>query len=207
MERVDVGESGLLLFENTGISTFRGYTDKKATDAKLFHNVFNEGDDWFNTGDLIRDLGNNHAQFVDRLGDTFRWKGNNVSTVEVEKVINSFDHVLFSTVYGAQIPGTDGRAGMAAILPSVSLEEFDLKGLADLLRQNLPAYALPLFLRFKLKLSVTATFKLKKVKLKMEAFDLDNIEDPLYIMLPGESEYTPLTKDIYENMLNGQYKF
>jgi fatty-acyl-CoA synthase/citronellyl-CoA synthetase len=207
MERVDISESGLLLFENTGVSTFRGYTDKKATEAKLFHNVFNEGDEWFNTGDLIRDLGNNHAQFVDRLGDTFRWKGHNVSTVEVEKVINSFEQVLFSTVYGVQIPDTDGRAGMAAIVPNTTIEEFNLKQLVDIFRQNLPTYAIPIFLRFKSKLSITVTFKFKKVKLKKEAFEIEPINDPLYVILPGESDYIPLTKDIYKNIISGQYKF
>ncbi len=207
MERVDVGESGLLLFENTGISTFRGYTDKNATEAKIFRNVFKEGDVWFNTGDLMRDIGNNHAQFVDRLGDTFRWKGHNVSTTEVEKTINIFDQVLFSAAFGVQIPRTDGRAGMAAIVPSISIEEFDLKRLADFLKQNLPPYTVPIFLRFKSNLSTTATFKLKKVKLKKEGFDLEYSADPLYVMLPGESEYTPLTKDIYENIQNSKYKF
>ncbi len=207
MERVNVGESGLLLFENTGVSTFRGYTDKEATDAKLFHDVFNEGDEWFNTGDLIRDLGNNHAQFVDRLGDTYRWKGNNVSTIEIEKVINSFEQVLFSTVYGVHIPATDGRAGMAAIVPNTSLEDFNLKEFMKIFRQNLPAYAIPIFLRFKSKLSVTATFKFKKMKLKNEAFDLKKIDDPLYVLLPGKSEYIPLTNDISDNIISGQYKF
>ena len=207
MERVNLTEVGLLLFENTGISTFRGYTDKNATEAKILRNVFEEGDTWFNTGDLLRDIGNNHAQFVDRLGDTFRWKGHNVSTTEVEKVINIFDQVLFSTVFGVQIPGTDGRAGMAAIVPSIPIEDFDLKGLADILNQNLPPYANPIFLRFKSKLAITITFKLKKVKLKKEAFDFENIEDPLYVMLPYESEFMLLTKDIYENIQNRKYKF
>jgi acyl-CoA synthetase (AMP-forming)/AMP-acid ligase II len=207
MERVEVGESGLLLFENTGVSTFRGYTDKKATEAKLFNNVFNQGDEWFNTGDLIRNLGNNHAQFVDRLGDTYRWKGNNVSTIEVEKVINSFEQVLFSTAYGVQIPGTDGRAGMTAIVPNTSIEEFNLQKFADHLRQNLPEYALPLFLRFKSNLSITATFKFKKTTLKKEAFDFENIEEPMYVLLPSSSEYVPLTREFYDGIQNRQYRF
>ncbi len=207
MQRVELGESGLLLFEITGTSYFRGYTDKNATEAKIFRNVFKKGDTWFNTGDLMRDIGNNHAQFVDRLGDTFRWKGHNISTTEVEKIINSFDQVLFSTAYGVKIPRTEGRAGMASIVPTVSIEDFDLKGLTDHLKKNLPSYGIPIFLRFKSKLAITATFKLKKVQLKKEGFNFENIDDPMYVMLPGESGFTPLKKNIYENILNQKYVF
>ncbi|TFG12851.1 MAG: long-chain-acyl-CoA synthetase [Promethearchaeota archaeon] len=207
MERVDLGQAGLLLFENTGTSTFKGYTDKKATEAKLFHNVFKEGDDWFNTGDLLRDIGCNHAQFVDRLGDTYRWKGNNVSTIEVEKILNMFPQVLFSTVYGVKLPSTDGKAGMAAIVPNVNLEDFDLKKLMKIFKANLPPYANPIIIRFKSSIETTATFKLKKTKLKKEGFNIEKIDDPLYIILPHESEYISLTSEIYENIQKGQYKF
>ncbi|MFX1573732.1 MAG: long-chain-acyl-CoA synthetase [Promethearchaeota archaeon] len=207
MQRVGLGETGLCLFECKGLTEFSGYTDRKATEAKLLHNVFKEGDLWFNTGDLLKDLGCTHAQFVDRLGDTFRWKGHNVSTTEVEEVLNIFDQVYISSVYGIQIPNTDGRAGMGAILPKVDIKGFDLKELANILRKNLPAYAIPIFLRVKSEISITPTFKLKKVKLKKEGFDLESIDDLLYVMLPGESEYTSLTKDIYENIQSGLYKF
>jgi citronellyl-CoA synthetase len=144
---------------------------------------------------------------VDRLGDTFRWKAHNISTTEVEKILNSFEQVMLSTVYGVQIQGTDGRAGMAAIVPNSSVEDFDFNGLKEHLTQNLPAYGVPIFLRLKSKLVTTSTFKLKKVNLKKEGFDLEELDDPLYIMLPGESEYVPLTKEIYESIQNGKYKF
>ena len=153
----------------------------------------------------MRDIGHNHAQFVDRLGDTFRWKGHNISTTEVEKVINTFDQVLFSTVYGVQIPDTDGRAGMAAIVPNVSIEEFDLRGLAEHLKRNLPPYGVPVFLRLKSKLATTATFKLKKVELKKECFDIEIIEDPMYVLLPDGSEYIALNREICDNIQ--AYKF
>ena len=207
MERVSLGKSGLLLFQIVGNAKFIGYTDKKATDSKMFQNVFEEGDVWFNTGDLMRDIGNDHAQFVDRLGDTFRWKGHNISTTEVEKVLNIFDQVLLSSVYGVQIPGTDGRAGMAAIVPSSSVNDFDVRGLTEHLKQNLPPYGVPIFLRFKSKLTTTSTFKLKKGKLKQENIDIEKMEDPLYVMLPHESEYIPLTKELYENIQKGLYEF
>ncbi|MHA2010259.1 MAG: long-chain-acyl-CoA synthetase [Promethearchaeota archaeon] len=207
MQRVGLGETGLCLFECVGETEFSGYTDRKATEAKLFHNVFKEGDLWFNTGDLLKDLGCTHAQFVDRLGDTFRWKGHNVSTTEVEEVLNIFDQVYISSVYGIQIPNTDGRAGMAAILPKEGIEDFNLKKIADILRKNLPVYAIPIFLRINSEISITPTFKLKKARLKKESFNFESTEDPLYVMLPGESEYTPLTKGIYENIQSGLYKF
>jgi len=161
MEKVNQGEPGLLLIPNTGNLKIPGYTDKEATEAKLFRNVFKNGDVWFNSGDLLRDIGCGHAQFVDRLGDTFRWKGHNVSTTEVEKILNVFNQVLFSSVYGVKIPSTEGRAGMAAIVLKTNIEEFDLRNLAANFRKNLAIYAVPIILRFKSSLSTTATFKLK----------------------------------------------
>ena len=207
MRKVRRGEVGLAIFESTGTSKFQGYTDKNATEAKLYRNAFKEGDEWFNSGDLMRDQGCNHAQFVDRLGDTFRWKGHNVSTTEVEQVLNIFDQISISSVYGVKIPLTDGRVGMAAIVPTSSVDEFDFKKLANLFNNNLAPYAIPIFLRFKPDLSITHTFKFKKVKLKKEGFNLENIEDPLYFKLPNELNYIPLTKKIYESIQNQDYKF
>ena len=206
MKKVRKGEIGLLLFKSEGINTFDGYTDQKATEAKLLHNVFKNDDVWFNTGDLMRDQGCSHAQFVDRLGDTFRWKGHNVSTTEIEEGLNVIDQILMSTVYGVKIPYTDGRAGMASIVLKTNIDDFNLKELADNFWQNFPSYAIPIFLRFKSDLSITPTFKFKKVELKKEGFDFE-INDPLYVMLPGDSEYTPLTKDIFKNIQNQKYKF
>ena len=205
MRKVRRGEVGLLLFKSEGDNTFRGYTDKEATEAKLFRDVFRNGDAWFNTGDLMRDQGCNHAQFVDRLGDTFRWKGHNISTTQVEQVLNVFDYVSMSSVYGIKIPYTDGRAGMAAIVPKSSVEDFDFNGLINLLNENLAPYAIPLFLRFQSTLSMTHTFKFKKIELKKESIDIVN--DPLYVLLPDKSEYVPLTKEIYENIQNREYQF
>jgi citronellyl-CoA synthetase len=207
MRKVRRGEIGLLLFKSEEGSHFHGYTDKKATEAKLFRNVFKKDDAWFNTGDLMRDQGCNHAQFVDRLGDTFRWKGHNISTTQVEQVLNVFDHVLMSSVYGVKIPFTDGRAGMAAIIPNSNIKEFDFKGLTKLLKENLAPYAIPLFLRFKSALSITHTFKFKKIELKKEGIDIGIISDPLYILQPDQSNYVPLTKKIYDNIQNQKYQF
>ncbi|MFX0135215.1 MAG: long-chain-acyl-CoA synthetase, partial [Candidatus Hodarchaeota archaeon] len=206
-KRVGVGGTGLLLIKSYGAYKFVGYTDKKASEKKLFRNVFFEEDEWFNTGDLMRELGYGHLQFVDRLGDTFRWKGHNVSTTEIEEVINTHEDVLFSCVYGVQIPLTDGRAGMAAIVPKISVDEFDFKKLLENFKENLASYAIPIFLRFKSEIAVTATFKFKKIKLKEKGFDIDKTNDILYVLLPGESEYTLLTREIYNNILNHKYKY
>jgi len=144
--------------------------------------------------------------FVDRLGDTFRWKGHNISTTEVENIFNNFEHVSQASVYGVKIPGTDGRAGMATFAPDVKIEEFNFKGLANYLLDNLPPYGVPIFLRLKSELATTSTFKVKKSLLKKEGFDIDNIDDALYVMLPHESNYVPLTKEIYRDIQKGIIK-
>ncbi|MFT6600857.1 MAG: citronellyl-CoA synthetase, partial [Alloalcanivorax sp.] len=115
MIKVGKGESGLMLGEITDKTPFDGYTDKDKTEKAIFRDVFKKGDAWFNTGDMMRDIGFRHAQFVDRLGDTFRWKGENVSTTEVEQILDGFEQVVESVVYGVEIPGTNGRAGMAEL--------------------------------------------------------------------------------------------
>jgi len=208
MEKVDLGETGLLLFEmGGGAGGFVGYTDKKSTEAKLLHNVFEEKDVWINTGDLLRDQGNRHAQFVDRLGDTFRWKGHNVSTTEVEEVMNLFKNVLMSTVYGVKVPGTDGRAGMASIIADTKIGDLNFRDLPTFLNKNLAPYAVPIFLRFRDKLSLTSTFKLKKSILKEEGFNIEKSKDLFYVLLPGDSEYIPLTREIFYNIQHQRYKF
>ena len=206
MQKVGLGDDGLLLFPVIGDITFFGYTDKKATEAKYFHDVFKKGDIWVNSGDLVRDQGCNHIMFVDRLGDTFRWKGHNISTTEVENIFNNFEHVSLASIYGVKIPGTDGRAGMATFAPDVKIEEFNFKGLAIYLLENLPPYGVPIFLRVKSELATTSTFKIKKSLLKKEGFDIDNIDDVLYVMLPHEADYIPLTKEIYKDIHNGIIK-
>jgi citronellyl-CoA synthetase len=204
MKKVRPGEVGLLLYES---EAYDGYTDKDANEAKVFRNVFKEGDEWFNTGDLMRDQGSNHALFVDRLGDTFRWKGHNISTTEVEQVLNVFDQISMSSVYGVKIPLTDGRAGMASIVSTSNISDFDFPGLSKLFKENLAPYAIPILLRFKKILSTTQTFKLKKVELKEEGFNPEKIDDPLFIKLPDKSSYIRLTKEIYEDIESQKYKF
>src|SRR5690606_30759433 len=109
--------------------------------------VFQKGDAWFDSGDLMRDIGFKHAQFVDRLGDTFRWKGENVSTTEVERIADSCEHISETVAYGVEIPHTNGRAGMASVRLNCDIAAFDFQALLAELRQDLPPYAIPLFLR------------------------------------------------------------
>ena len=207
MIQVSPGEVGLLLIEISENVIFEGYTDKSETEKKIFRNVFQENDTWFNTGDLVFNQGYKHIQFVDRLGDTFRWKGENVSTSEIEKVINAFDHTIGSTVYGVKIQGTDGRAGMAAIIPASSVEEFDIGGFSKFLIEALPSYAMPKFIRFKTEFETTGTHKIKKNVLREAGFNIHQISEPILVMLPGKDQYEPLTEPLYQEILDGKYKF
>jgi citronellyl-CoA synthetase len=207
MQKIEVGQTGLLLGEISESNPFSGYTDRQATESKILHDVFQKGDAWFNTGDLIRDIGYGQAQFVDRTGDTFRWKGENVSTTEVEAVANTLPQVSLSSVYGVKMPGSDGRAGMIAIIPQCKAGDFDLRALDRHLQRSLPSYATPKFVRLKANLECTATHKITKVALKKEGFDPDSVNDALYVLLPGEADYRSLTKEIYKNILVGKYRF
>jgi len=207
IQRVEVGQTGLLLGEISEANPFIGYTSPEATESKIMRDVFTKGDEWFNTGDLMRDIGYGHVQFVDRTGDTFRWKGENVSTTEVEAVANTLSQISLSTVYGVPLPGGDGRAGMIAIIPDCNLEEFDLAGLGKHFQSTLPSYAVPKFVRLSESLDCTSTHKIKKVELKKIGFDPARTNDALYVLLPQESEYRLLTKEIYGNIMDGNYKF
>jgi citronellyl-CoA synthetase len=207
MQKVGIGETGLLLGEISADNPFAGYSSKAATDSKIMRDVFKIGDAWFNTGDLIRDIGYGHIQFVDRTGDTFRWKGENVSTTEVERVANSFDQVLLSAVYGVTMPGGDGRAGMAAIIPEGDAGTFDVAGLADHFQRSLPSYAVPKFIRMNAALDCTPTHKIKKVDLQKEGFDPDVAADAVYVLLPGAAAYEPMTRGIFSGIKEGTYRF
>ncbi len=211
MIKAKEGEAGLLIAQIETDNLYI-YTDKKADEKKLLRNVFEDGDIYFNTGDLLKEIGKfkkiySFNQFVDRIGDTFRWKGENVSTEEVESVINEFDQVEMCCVYGVKIPHTEGRAGMVAIISNSQSKDFDFAGFYSMIQENLPEYAVPKFIRFTPNLSTTATLKIKKGNLKKEAFNLEEIEDSIYILLPNSSGYRLLTKEIYSGILNSNYNF
>lgn len=163
LEQVKTGEAGLLLAKVTSGQPFDGYTDEGETEKKLLRDGFRKGDCWFVTGDLVRRQGFQHVAFVDRLGDTFRWKGENVATTEVEAALERLPQVQDCAVYGVEVPGSDGRAGMAAV---VLREDFDSSDVAGRLAEMLPKYAVPLFMREVESLEQTSTFKSRKVELR-----------------------------------------
>ncbi len=205
--RVDRGEVGLLITEVNERYAFDGYTDKSASEKKLLRDVFTPGDCWFNSGDLLRDQGFRHAQFIDRVGDTFRWKGENVSTNEVAEACNGFAQVAETTVYGVQVPGADGRCGMASLVLRCAVDEFDVAGFAKHLQEQLPVYAQPVFLRVRPELEVTGTFKQVKGDLKKQGFDPAQCDEPLYVMPPRTCDYVALTDELHRAIAGAELSF
>ena len=205
--KVRRGGTGLMLAEVSEKYAFDGYTNPAESEKKLIRNAFVDGDVWFNSGDLLKDMGFRHAQFVDRLGDTFRWKSENVSTNEVAEVLNTFAQIDEATVYGVEIPDTEGRAGMAALVANVAASDFDFPALVAHLEAELPAYARPVFLRFRAALEVTATLKQKKVNLRKQGFDVTKLDEPIYVMLPRSGEYTRLDKALFAKIMAGEIPF
>ena len=183
---------------------FEGYTDEEASNKKLFRDVFKQGDCWFNTGDLVNNQGWKHVSFADRLGDTFRWKGENVATTEIESVLMEHADIQHAVVYGVEIPHTDGRAGMATITPRIPLDQMDWDSVTRHVRDKLPAYAIPLFLRIREEEEVTGTFKYRKVELKEEAYHLDKVDEPLLVLTSKNSIYEVLTSEIETKINNAE---
>ncbi|NKR85708.1 long-chain-acyl-CoA synthetase [Rhodococcus hoagii] len=188
LRRVRVGEVGLLLSKVTDRAPFDGYTDPEATESKLVRDAFKDGDCWFDTGDLVRDQGFMHVAFVDRLGDTFRWKGERVATTEVEGAMSAHPAIEQSVVYGVAVPGADGKAGMAAVTLRDG-HELDGARLAAHLFDRLPSYAVPLFVRVVDSLETTSTFKSRKVELREEAYSSD--VERLYVLAGRRDGYRP----------------
>jgi acyl-CoA synthetase (AMP-forming)/AMP-acid ligase II len=209
---VEENKPGLLLVEIGPNAIYNGYTDKKASEEKVITNVFEKGDRWFNTGDLIKTmdvgfaLGRKHYQFVDRVGDTFRWKAENVSTNEVAEILNLYDQVNMANVYGVKIPKSEGRAGMVAF--NCSLDTFNWENFSSFVSEKLPSYAQPVFVRIIEELETTGTFKLKKNDLRDEAYHLNKVKgDQIYIKKPGQSIYVELDQDYYQIIESGQAGF
>lgn len=181
-------------------SRFEGYTSAAETAKKIVRDVFAKGDAWIRTGDLLRQDEQGYFYFVDRIGDTFRFKGENVATSEVAQEICAFPGILHASVYGVSIPATEGRAGMAAIVCSGAL---DLAALRMHLAERLPAYACPLFLRLCPQAELTGTFKYAKTELVQRGFDPSQSADPLYFNHPELRAYTPLDAQLYDKIVTG----
>jgi fatty-acyl-CoA synthase len=211
VRKVKTGQPGLLLSKVSSFQPFDGYTDKEATEKKLVRGAFKDDDVWFNTGDLMRSQGFRHAAFTDRLGDTFRWKGENVATTEVEAAISTDPQVEEATVFGVEVEGAGGKAGMAAIQLKDG-QEFDGKALAKAAYEHLPGYAVPLFVRITSELAHTSTFKSQKVDLRKEGYggntgegdeDAGDIEDPIYVLAGRDEGYVEFYADYPSEVVDG----
>jgi fatty-acyl-CoA synthase len=185
-------------------SEFEGYTDEAATKKKIIRDVFVEGDVWLRSGDMMRKDQQGYFYFVDRIGDTFRWKGENVATTEVCGALLTFPGILDATVYGVAVPGTEGRAGMATI---VTEEAVDLPTLRKHINVRLPGYAHPVFLRIRNELEVTDTFKHKKHALAREGFDPSSTADAIYFNDHDQQAFVPMRPELYERIRAGKVRF
>lgn len=181
---------------------YEGYTSAEASEKKIMRNVFEKGDAWFKTGDLLRVDPEGWYSFFDRIGDTFRWKGENVSTQEVAEHLSSFPGIEQANVYGVRVEAADGRAGMAALVldPGVS---FDATAFGRYVSDRMPAYAAPVFIRVIAKPDMTSTFKLRKVGLQREGFDLRIVSDPIWVRDEDGDGYVPLTRSSQKAIENG----
>ncbi|XP_037608345.1 very long-chain acyl-CoA synthetase [Sebastes umbrosus] len=204
--RAQIGEAGILVAPLTAMNQFLGYAGNQVqSEKKLLKGVFAAGDVYFNTGDLLLHDHRDFLYFRDRIGDTFRWKGENVSTTEVSEVLGLLDFIQEANIYGVTIPGHEGRAGMAAV---VLKQDHKLNGtkLYNHLVETLPAYAWPWFLRIQSSLDVTETFKQQKVKLVQEGFNPDVTQDPLYFLDVSQKDYIHLTVCVYHDIVSGNMK-
>ena len=179
---------------------FDGYKSPQDTEKKILHDVFEHDDVWFRTGDLLRRDALNYYYFVDRLGDTFRWKSENVSTNEVAEVLSDVEGVHIANVYGVEVPGVEGRAGMAALTMD---GELDFDAFHKHVEANLPDYAAPVFIRLQPESETTGTMKLKKIDLVKAGFDPSRIQDPLYVRDLETGGYIPLTPEIFDEIRRG----
>ena len=184
---------------------FEGYADRAATETKILRDVFEKGDAWFRSGDLMRRDADGYFFFVDRIGDTFRWKGENVATSEVSETISVIPGIAECTVYGVKVPGCEGRAGMAALVLDPSVD-FDTVAFHAYLATHLPDYARPVFLRIRPALDVTGTFKQRKVDLVKEGADPAGIADPLFVLHPKEKRFIRLDAELYAAITGGQIR-
>ena len=183
-------------------SEYSGYVDKAASDKKVLHDVLEKGDRWFATGDLMKTDADGYFYFVDRIGDTFRWKGENVSTNEVAERLLACPGVKEANVYGVEVPGAEGRAGMAALVVG---PEFEIAGFGEMVARDLPPYAQPLFVRVLPALETTGTFKTRKLDLIADGYDPAKIKGPLFFK-DVKKGYVKITKSVHDKIVGGLVK-
>ena len=194
----EAGEAiGFIPNDDKFTGKFEGYTDKEATKKKILEDVFEKGDRWFSTGDLLKKDNQGYYYFVDRIGDTFRWKSENVSTNEVSEAISAFKGIDEVNVYGVEIPNQDGRAGMASLVVN---DDFNLEKLYEYLSEQLPVYSVPVFIRISPEIEKTGTFKYKKTDLVKDGYDPSKIQDPIYYASGGDKRYINLDQDSFQKI-------
>jgi fatty-acyl-CoA synthase len=202
--RGEVGEAiGRIGTADDGGGRFEGYTDAGQTEKKILRDALAPGDAWFRTGDLMKLDEAGFFHFVDRIGDTFRWKGENVATSEVNEAVADCPGVVDATTYGVEIPGADGRAGMTAVVVD---DRFDLAEFRDRLSRRLPAYACPVIVRFCPALDITETYKQKKHQLVREGFDPRLVTDPLFFKDPESGAYRLIDAVSYADIVGGSIR-
>jgi fatty-acyl-CoA synthase len=201
----EVGEAVGRIVQHDSMTAgqFEGYSEPVASEEKLLRNVFVTGDVWFRTGDLMRRDKRGFFYFVDRVGDTFRWKGENVSTTELTDIISECPGVDQAVIYGVIVPGAEGRAGMATLVVD---DRFDIASFHNYLVDRLPDYARPLFLRLAAVLQVTSTLKLQKHELSRQGFDPSTTPDPIYFNDPVSQSFVRLNSQLYERIVVGQVR-
>jgi citronellyl-CoA synthetase len=218
MKKVKKGGTGLLLGEINEQFPFDGYTEKEKSEKAIIRNVFKKGDAYFNTGDLVHNMGFSHTQFVDRLGDTFRWKSENVSTTEVEGIISKYkgnaesisygvdSNIAENIVYGVEIPNNSGRAGMVKLILTDPSKSIDFEAFYEFMKNELPPFAIPMFIRIGKNTETTSTMKYLKSHLKTEGYDIEKTEDAIYFLMPDTKTYTLITREIMDNISEGKYR-
>ena len=202
----DHNETGELIAEirnDDARFRFEGYQTKEATQKKILRDAFKKGDAWFRTGDLLKRDKLGYFYFMDRVGDTYRWKAENVATGEVAAALSKFEGVTQANVYGVRVPGYDGRAGMAAV---ISEGQPDMKALKAHVDASLPHYARPVFLRLSQEAETTSTFKFKKTNLVKAGFDPANISEPLYYADPDSGAYEKIDSATYDRICSGEVR-
>ncbi|OTF76789.1 long-chain fatty acid transport protein 1-like protein [Euroglyphus maynei] len=201
---VKPGETGEFVGKITADPTraFDGYANEEATKKKIIRDVFRKGDCAFASGDLLTMDLFGYIYFKDRCGDTFRWKGENISTTELEAVISETVQLADCIVYGVEVPGCEGKAGMAAILDND--HTVDVNDLLRKLRQKVPIFSIPVFIRLVEQLELTSTHKLPKVTYRKQGFDPQLVKDPLYFFDSKHSIYIPLDQQLYNQIV--EYK-
>lgn len=201
----EIGEAlGKVVEDIEAIGTrFEGYTDPNESEKKILRNIFQQGDAWIRTGDLMRKDEKGFYYFVDRVGDTFRWKGENVATSEVSEAICSYPGIQHANVYGVAIPAIEGRAGMAALIAE---NEIDLADFRNYLANRFPSYARPIFLRLRASFDLTGTFKYSKTDLVRQGYNPTATNDRLYFDSPELKTYVPLDQSLYDRIQLGQIR-